>query len=372
MERVRRDRAIAQCPASPPPSSTREAEAAEHCFAAPPYPFATPSYVPPVRESAACLYETRDPRPASQPRLGIPGRRRADPVGRRLRARRPSGTSDSRSPCRYRGATRRLDPFRSPRSAGSRRGATRWQSHANRHATSRHPTRSDPTSRRTVAATVDALDRGLHSLPRRPADPATLHALDIVYRDPRFHPPCTLLQCLGNLIGGLLRPLHLTFGIPLPGLPPIPLWLLAIVFLLLLAAAVLWLIRGSLARTAADILPGEPRAGPRIAATYAEAAARANAGDYRAALHFLFLATLLELHERAGTSLRPGLTNRELLDAATSLDAAFLATPPRRTAMRDLVDEFDRVWYGHFPFDAAGYARCLALSRQLVGREAAA
>jgi len=228
-----------------------------------------------------------------------------------------------------------------------------------------------PASRRAVAAQIDALDRGLRILPRRPPNSATLHALDVVYRDPRFHPPCTLLQCIAGLIGSLLRPLHLTFGDPLPGLPPIPLWILAIVFLLLLAATVLWLIRGSLARTA-DILPGEPRAGPRITETYAEAAACARAGDYRAALHFLFLATLLELHDRAGTSLRPGLTNRELLDAATRLDGAFLADPTQRAALRDLVDEFDRVWYGHLPIDAAGYAGCLALSRQVAGREAAA
>jgi hypothetical protein len=99
-----------------------------------------------------------------------------------------------------------------------------------------------------------------------------------------------------------------------------------------------------------------------------ERAARlSQAGDYRSALRYLVLSTLLALQERDVLTLRPGLTNRELLRLLRQPgQPGHTRSDEIAEALQVLIDAFDRVWYGHQPLGAAEYARCQELARQAL------
>jgi hypothetical protein len=65
----------------------------------------------------------------------------------------------------------------------------------------------------------------------------------------------------------------------------------------------------------------------------------AGAGDYRAAVRQLYLATLLVLDERGRLRYDHALTNREYLRVAAD-------EPALAGALQPVVDAFDRIWYG--------------------------
>lgn len=84
-------------------------------------------------------------------------------------------------------------------------------------------------------------------------------------------------------------------------------------------------------------------------------------GDYRTAVRYLYLSALLLLEERDLLRYDRSLTNREYLRS--------LAGRPRlAAALRDVIEVFDRVWYGFQSLDAAEYdwyrQRVEALKRQ--------
>lgn len=84
-------------------------------------------------------------------------------------------------------------------------------------------------------------------------------------------------------------------------------------------------------------------------------------GDYRAAVRYLYLSTLLLLDERGLLRYDRSLTNREYLRSVAHL-------PEVAGILRDVVEVFDRVWYGYQALDDAGYshyaARVAELRRQ--------
>jgi hypothetical protein len=84
-----------------------------------------------------------------------------------------------------------------------------------------------------------------------------------------------------------------------------------------------------------------------IAGARARATALAEAGNYRQAMRYLYLATLLWLDEQRVLRYDPALTNREYL---RRVDV------PLSEALLPVVDLFDRVWYGVLPLDRRGYA----------------
>ena len=79
----------------------------------------------------------------------------------------------------------------------------------------------------------------------------------------------------------------------------------------------------------------------------ARAVTLAEAGDYRQAMRYLYLSTLLWLDERRVLRYDPALTNREYL---RHVDTALCE------ALSPVVELFDRVWYGMAPLDRRGYA----------------
>ncbi|HZU13092.1 MAG TPA: DUF4129 domain-containing protein [Chloroflexota bacterium] len=223
----------------------------------------------------------------------------------------------------------------------------------------------DNRALRAVTVQLDNIDAALHTLPQQAANPSQLRTLDSVLREPRFHPPCAPLACLEHWIGTQIGRLRLRLGVHVHGVT-VPAWLVAGAFLLLVLATAAWILRGALVR-AVTAPPGAAPSGARAQDARDQADALAAAGRYRDALHYLFLATLQSLHEQSGMDLRPGLTNRELLDAALRFDPTLLAAASRRDALVDLVDEFDRAWYGHFPFDVGDYMRCVDLADRSLG-----
>ncbi len=70
--------------------------------------------------------------------------------------------------------------------------------------------------------------------------------------------------------------------------------------------------------------------------------------DYRAAIRYLYLSSLLTLDERGLIRYDRTLTNREHLRQVAD-------NPPLFDLLRPIVNVFDRVWYGFAPVDAALY-----------------
>jgi len=71
--------------------------------------------------------------------------------------------------------------------------------------------------------------------------------------------------------------------------------------------------------------------------------------DYRTAVRYLYLSTLLTLDERGLLRYDRSKTNREYLRSVAG-------QPALAATLRDVIDVFDRVWYGFQPLDAASYA----------------
>lgn len=161
-----------------------------------------------------------------------------------------------------------------------------------------------------------------------------------------------LLQWLWELVGRLMPagataplPAHL-LGYALTGLG-------GVLLLLVLAYA----LRGLLANLVPESGIGpEDGAGDEelTAATAFKRAQRLSGdGDYRAAVRYLYLSSLLLLEERGLLRYDRSLTNREYVRSVSHL-------PQLASALRDVVEVFDRVWYGFQRLDEAAYERYAA------------
>ncbi|MCI0394212.1 MAG: DUF4129 domain-containing protein [Chloroflexi bacterium] len=123
---------------------------------------------------------------------------------------------------------------------------------------------------------------------------------------------------------------------------------------LALAAILFYALRGLLLDLVAEAEsgPDEEEGGERLTAetAFKRAQALSSGGDYRTAVRYLYLSTLLLLEERGLLRYDRSKTNREYLRS--------LAHRPELAAtLRDVIDVFDRVWYGFQPLDEAAYAR---------------
>ncbi len=67
-------------------------------------------------------------------------------------------------------------------------------------------------------------------------------------------------------------------------------------------------------------------------------------GDYRTAVRYLYISSLLTLDERGLMRFDRSKTNREYLRSVATL-------PQLSTPLREVIDVFDRVWYGFQPLD---------------------
>lgn len=81
-------------------------------------------------------------------------------------------------------------------------------------------------------------------------------------------------------------------------------------------------------------------------------------GDYRTAVRYLYLSTLLLLEERGLLRYDRSLTNREYLRRVAH-------DPALSVTLQDVVDVFDRTWYGYQPLDESTYQRYAEAVAQL-------
>jgi hypothetical protein len=134
-----------------------------------------------------------------------------------------------------------------------------------------------------------------------------------------------------------------------------PLWIGAAVLIVAAVVAVLVGAFGGNVVAGARVAAAGPPPGPRAGTSRARAEALAASGDYRAAVHELYLATLLHLDERQSLRFRPSLTNREHLLRGEVAPA--LAQP-----LGALVEGYDRFWYSGTACTAAEWQRFRALT----------
>lgn len=136
-----------------------------------------------------------------------------------------------------------------------------------------------------------------------------------------------------------------TFRLPLGNL-------LVILAAVLVAGVLAYALRGLLADitssaviSAEDELNGEP-----LTADLAlqRAQALSGGGDYRTAVRYLYLSALLLLEERGLLRYDRSLTNREYLRTVAH-------RPELAATLREVIDVFDRVWYGFQTLTASEY-----------------
>lgn len=127
-----------------------------------------------------------------------------------------------------------------------------------------------------------------------------------------------------------------------------------LVMLLLLAGFLAYALRGILADFVAEATLATDAEADHEPLTADRALRRAqelsSGGDYRAAVRYLYLSTLLRLEERGLLRYDRALTNREYIKRVAH-------DPALATVLRDVVEVFDRVWYGYQPLDASAYQR---------------
>ncbi|MEM7030471.1 MAG: DUF4129 domain-containing protein [Chloroflexota bacterium] len=110
----------------------------------------------------------------------------------------------------------------------------------------------------------------------------------------------------------------------------------------------------------AEFDPDELEGG--VPLTAETALARANdlssAGDYRTAIRYLYLSSLLHLDERGVLRYDRSRTNREYLRSVAD-------TPDLAQTLREVIDIFDRTWYGFQPVDEPTYTHYAARVAEL-------
>jgi hypothetical protein len=137
----------------------------------------------------------------------------------------------------------------------------------------------------------------------------------------------------------------------LGGNTPVSLALTLLGALLLVGAIVFVLrrVRAGLVAEAELDQEAVDEAGLTAASALQRAQALASGGDYRAAVRYLYLSSLLLLEERGLLRYDRSLTNREYLRSIAQL-------PDLVAMLRPVVEVFERVWYGYQPLDEAAYA----------------
>jgi hypothetical protein len=237
----------------------------------------------------------------------------------------------------------------------------------------------DAIELQSAAHSLDAIDNALRATRGGSVSARDLGALDDVLSDSRFHSSESPWRRFGDWIGGLIDRVLSAISDFLQSLAPgtpsasLPTFFFALVFLVVVAASALLLIRAALRRTAGKASSVDEQDEPRTSVAAAERVDRHVAeGDYRLALRYLLLSTLLRLQELGALRLRPGLTNREYLrDLERELERTEAVAAP----MGELIGTFDRTWYGHLPIDGEQYERCRNLATialQAVERRGAA
>jgi hypothetical protein len=125
-------------------------------------------------------------------------------------------------------------------------------------------------------------------------------------------------------------------------------WLIIAACIVVLGGVLLYLLlhmRQATTRQASATDPDDPEAHLTATTALQQASTLAQGGDYRTAVRYLYLSSLLWLDERNLLRYDRALTNREYL-------ARLSHRPDLRARLQPIVETFDQVWYGHATLDA--------------------
>lgn len=219
--------------------------------------------------------------------------------------------------------------------------------------------RADPPDPNRVSALVTSHLAARDEWEQDPASPPDLVALREILARPEFQwetPEPTWLEKLWQQIQEWFwEALYRLFGgrqIDIPNSPLV--YVIAGSIVIVLALVIGFFLRGFLANLVAETAaPASPHAADEdlsAEAALQKAQALSGAGDYRTAVRYLYLSALLLLEERGLLRYNRSLTNREYLRSVSHL-------PELSAILRDVVDVFDRVWYGYQPLDESAYVR---------------
>jgi Na+-transporting methylmalonyl-CoA/oxaloacetate decarboxylase gamma subunit len=210
-----------------------------------------------------------------------------------------------------------------------------------------------------LGAILDALGQ-----PRTEHDPDALRKLDAIYEAPPFKSrevPSAWTRFWRSVGNAILRFLEALFGnLPAPPVPAGPGtsfagvtpvgWALLVAGLLLVIGILVYAIRGVRRSVVAEARAWEEAAEEETLTTVEaidRAQADAQAGNYRGAARHLYLSSLLWLEERGLLRYDRSRTNREYLQQ--------LRGKRVHDSLAPVVETFERVWYGHRPFDADSF-----------------
>ena len=129
--------------------------------------------------------------------------------------------------------------------------------------------------------------------------------------------------------------------------------LIVVVLVIVLAFVARGLLRNLITEAQAPLEANTGDENLTAEAALQRAQALSGEGDYRTAARYLYLSALLLLEERGLLRYNRSLTNREYLRSVAHL-------PELAARLREVVEVFDRVWYGYQPLDQAAYAQYAA------------
>lgn len=219
--------------------------------------------------------------------------------------------------------------------------------------------RADPPNPARVATLIETHLTAREQWQQRFASPQDLAALRAILARPEFQwaapEPTWLDKLLQQFRDWLWEWLNRLLGgrqITITNSPFI--YVIAGGIMIVLALVVGFSLRGLLASLVSETAaPPDPHAADEdlsAEAALQKAQALSTAGDYRAAVRYLYLSALLLLEERGLLRYNRTLTNREYLRSVAHL-------PELSAILRDVVEVFDQVWYGYHPLDESAYAR---------------
>lgn len=128
-------------------------------------------------------------------------------------------------------------------------------------------------------------------------------------------------------------------------------WILLVVCGSLVVGVLIYLllqVRHTLTSAAEARPTDDPEAHLTSTSAFQQASVQARGGDYRTAVRYLYLSSLLWLDERGALRYDRALTNREYLERLAG-------QPELRERLIPIVDTFDRVWYGHVALSAEDF-----------------
>ncbi len=211
--------------------------------------------------------------------------------------------------------------------------------------------RSEPPDLERLEALLTALEEAMATWPGGDFPLDALNPLQGILARSEFQwpeekpsPLTTLLERFWQAVDRLLNKL----GGPLFTINGGSMWVCSGVIALILVAILAYALRGTLGRLVgeADVAEESQETGEVLTAAAAikRAQTLSAAGDFRTAVRYLYLSSLLLLEERGILRYDRSLTNREVLRSVANQPA--LAAP-----LKDVVEVFDQVWYGYHALD---------------------